>query len=89
MRETSIGTCQKNKRYEKEISKGKIPQEYWFKWKTKKISKKLLCFKETFYETKSQYSISFSYVDNLILFIMLKTFMRQNLSIQLFFCIMS
>ena len=46
MRETSIGTCQKNKRYEKEISKGKIPQEYWFKWKTKKISKKLLCFKE-------------------------------------------
>ena len=58
-------------------------------WIIKNIHSIFVFFLETFYETKSQYSISFSYVDNLILFIMLRTFMRQNLSIQLFFCIMS
>ena len=37
---------EKDKNNKKEISKRKMPHEYWFKWKTKTISNKFLCLKD-------------------------------------------
>ena len=40
MQEVNTKACQKNKREKKKkISKKQISHEYWFKWKTKTISK--------------------------------------------------
>ena len=46
MHKISIETYQRKKIIKIEISKRKIPHEYWPKWNIKAISKELLCFKK-------------------------------------------
>ena len=51
---------EKYKNKKKEISKRKIPHEYWLKWEIKATSKKLLCFKKIkkwlFYSIKDEWA---------------------------------